>query len=257
MNTPDRTLKQSASDLSETMDSLGFTTHGKTRSGLSYAIEGEFAPVTTFQLPPHTTLIVDPSAFQHRSAAIEVETIGTGFMKDLKRTFAGESFRLQKYSSGHRGGELAIRATSPGLILPVTLKAGETLMANSGAFLAAEESVTLDTKSPGLLKGLVGEGNLFFQKLTGPGTVFVNLGGHVSKRELSAGEKLVVESGNVGMFLDSVDYNIQRVEGLGNILFGQGFYNTTLEGPGTVYIQSMTPALLARELGKFMPPSRS
>ena len=85
-----------------------------------------------------------------------------------------------------------------------------------------------------------GEGYLL-QKVTGPGTVWLDLSGEVVTQELAPGEKLLVHAGHVG--IQSPVGQLRHPDGpaaSSNILFGgEGLYLATLTGPGKVWLQSM------------------
>ena len=78
------------------------------------------------------------------------------------------------------------------------------------------------------------------QKITGPGKIFLEIDGAVVKKELAAGEKMKVDNGYVAAMTENVKLDITTVKGMKNILFGgEGLFLTTLEGPGTVWLQTM------------------
>ena len=55
-----------------------------------------------------------------------------------------------------------------------------------------------------------------------------------------------VDTGCIVGFEDGVDYDIERVRGIGSMLFGgEGLFLATLTGPGTVYLQSLPLSRLA------------
>lgn len=84
------------------------------------------------------------------------------------------------------------------------------------------------------------------QKMTGPGKVFLEIDGSLVKKELKAGEKLKIDNGHLAVMTSGVDLNIETVKGVKNIVFGgEGLFLTTLQGPGTVWIQSMPVSKLA------------
>ena len=84
------------------------------------------------------------------------------------------------------------------------------------------------------------------QKITGPGKVYLEIDGEVVKKELQAGEKLKVDNGYVAAMTSAVKLDITTVPGLKNIVFGgEGLFLTTVEGPGTVWLQSMPISKLA------------
>jgi uncharacterized protein (AIM24 family) len=71
--------------------------------------------------------------------------------------------------------------------------------------------------------------------------------------ELGAGQSLLVHPGHVGVFTDTVSFQITRVPGIANKLFGgDGFHLVSLTGPGTIWLQSMPIAVLATALEPYL-----
>ena len=94
------------------------------------------------------------------------------------------------------------------------------------------------------------------QRVTGPGTVFLDLSGEVVEKTLGAGERLLVHAGHIGMQEPSVGIDIQMMRGFRNVLFGgEGLFLATLTGPGKVWLQSMPILHLAEEIARYMPSS--
>ena len=53
-------------------------------------------------------------------------------------------------------------------------------------------------------------------------------------------ESILVSTGNLAAFSDSVDYDIQGIGGCRRVLFGgEGLFMTKLTGPGRVLLQSL------------------
>ena len=101
--------------------------------------------------------------------------------------------------------------------------------------------------------GFFGGEGFIMQKITGPGKVFLEIDGEVVKKELQAGERLKVDNGYVAAMTQGVNLDITTVSGLKNIMFGgEGLFLTTVEGPGTVYLQSMPISKLQSLL--YVPP---
>jgi len=106
--------------------------------------------------------------------------------------------------------------------------------------------------------GLFGGEGFVMQRLTGPGVVFVEIGGEVVKRELARGEVLKVDPGHIAMMDTEVDFDIEMVKGLGNIfLGGEGLFLAKLTGPGRVWLQTMPLYNLAMSIYQFLPKSSS
>ena len=102
-----------------------------------------------------------------------------------------------------------------------------------------------------------GEG-FILQRVTGPGTVFLDLSGEVVEKTLRPGERLRVHAGHIGMQEPTVDTDIQMVRGFRNVLFGgEGLFLATLTGPGKVWLQSMPVLNLAEEIARHLPGRKS
>ena len=92
------------------------------------------------------------------------------------------------------------------------------------------------------------------QKVTGPGTVFLDLSGEVVEKVLAPGEQLLVHAGHVGMQEPSIEIDIKMMRGFRNVLFGgEGLFLATLTGPGKIWLQSMPIMNLAEEIGRYLP----
>lgn len=84
------------------------------------------------------------------------------------------------------------------------------------------------------------------QKLEGDGMAFVHSGGYVVEKTLAPGEILKIDTGCLVAFTAGVDYDIQFVKGVKNVIFGgEGLFYATLRGPGKVWIQSLPISRLA------------
>ncbi len=187
--------------------------------------------------------------------AVKMETRLTnnkekGFFDKLlsagKRILAGESLFLTFFEGQ---GEVGFAGDFPGRILPIGLS-NEAILAQKDAFLAAigeiDISIALQKRLGGALFG--GEG-LVVEKLSGDGVVFIHAGGDLVTFELEAGESIQVDTGCVVAWDEGVTYDIRLVSGIKTAIFGgEGLFLTTLTGPGTVVVQTMTLAKLRRQL---------
>ena len=68
--------------------------------------------------------------------------------------------------------------------------------------------------------GFFGGEGFILQRLRGDGMAFVHIGGTVVRRELRAGEVLRVDTGCIGAFTASVEYDIERAGNLKSMVFG-------------------------------------
>jgi uncharacterized protein (AIM24 family) len=84
------------------------------------------------------------------------------------------------------------------------------------------------------------------QRLDGDGLAFVHAGGTVVKRELQAGQTLLIDTGCVVAYTQSVQFEIQYVGKIKTALFGgEGLFFAKVTGPGTVWLQSLPFSRLA------------
>ncbi|SCM03992.1 Protein containing DUF124 [Bacillus cytotoxicus] len=91
------------------------------------------------------------------------------------------------------------------------------------------------------------------QKLEGDGLAFMHARGTIYKRELQPGKRLRIDTGCLVAMTKDIHYDIEFVGNVKTALFGgEGLFFTTLEGPGTVWIQSLT---LSRLTGRIESPA--
>lgn len=177
--------------------------------------------------------------------------IGAG----LGRMLAGESLFLTTYTCKSPDGLITFTPEVPGKVIDVKLEAGQSIICQKDSFMCAEESIKLEMHFRKKLgAGLFGGEGFILQKITGPGTAFVEIPGEVRKIELKPAEQIKVDPGHIAMFEPTVEYDISGVKGLKNVLFsGEGLFLATLTGPGTVWLQSLPLSNLARKLARYMP----
>ena len=150
---------------------------------------------------------------------------------------------------------VAFSAPYPGKIIPIDMAAiGGQLICQKDAFLCAalgtKVSITFNQK---LGAGFFGGEGFILQRLEGDGMAFVHAGGTIVKKELN-GERLMVDTGCIVAFSQGIDYDIQRAGGLKSMFFGgEGLFLATLEGQGSVYLQSLPFSRLADRIISHAP----
>lgn len=222
---------------------------------MRYELSGTVMQTLTIALEPGEVIVSQTHQMAWMSDAITMDThTGGGLFAGIKRAFGGGSFFITEYGAEGRG-EVAFAARFPGQILPVKLQPGESLICRKETFLCAERSIELEIALQQRLGAgfFAGEG-FILQRVTGPGTVFLDLSGEVVQKVLRPGERLRVHAGHIGMQEPTVSTDIQMVRGFRNILFGgEGLFLATLEGPGRVWLQSMPILNLAEEIARHLP----
>ncbi len=221
---------------------------------MNYSIEGGSLPALIVKLNAGETIISEAGGRTWSMGPITTESKSGGAMKALGRMFSGESLFMSKYTA-QGPAEIAFTSSFPGRILARELAAGESIICQKSAFLCGTEGLDISVFFQKKLgAGLVGGEGFVMQKITGPGTVFVELDGYTPEYELAAGQQLVCDTGVVAVMDATCQLDVQMVKGVKNMLFGgEGMFDTVVTGPGKVYLQTMTVGKLASLMSPYMP----
>ena len=184
---------------------------------------------------------------------MEMETTGGGIGKMFSKAFSGESM-FQNIYTARGAGMITFGSSFPGKILPVEIMPGRELIVQKNAFLASEAGVELSIHfNKKLGAGFFGGEGFFMQRLSGAGMAFIEIDGELVEYDLAPGQKMVIDTGNVAGFEPTVSIEIQQVPGLKNkFLGGEGLFNTTLTGPGKIWLQTMPISNVAMAIRPFI-----
>jgi len=172
----------------------------------------------------------------------------------LKRVITGESLAMTYYiNTSDVCKKIAFSAEIPGKIISIEIGKEEFLF-QPDAYLCSSPDVDIDIEVTRIKTGLFGGEGFILQKLTGKGIAFVNACGTIEKIELN-NETIKVDTGSLVGFSKSIEYDIEIVKGLKNVLFsGEGITLTKLSGTGIVYIQSMPFKRFANKIYNAIAP---
>ena len=226
---------------------------------IDYKISGEELQCVEIELDPQETVIAEPGSFMMMTEGIEMETMfGNGstqssFMDKLftagKRLLTGESLFMTAYTNtSNQKRQITFAGPYTGKIIPMDLsQLGGKIICQKDSFLCAAKGVEIGIEFQKKLgTGLFGGEGFIMQKLEGDGMAFVHSGGFVVEKNLQQGELIKVDTGCIVGFTGTVDYDIQYVKGVKNVIFGgEGLFYATLRGPGKVWIQSLPISRLA------------
>lgn len=207
------------------------------------------------QLESGERIQAEPGAMVSMSPTIHLETSTRGgVLKGLKRSFlGGESFFMNTFTA-EAPGEVTVAPSLPGDIEAIHLE-GESLMVQSGSFLAADTGIEIDSKWGGAKTFFSKEG-LFLLKCGGTGPLFVSSFGAIHLKELADGERYTVDTGHMVAFDSSVQYSVERSGGWKTtLLSGEGLV-CKLVGPGRFYMQTRSDDAFVSWLSSKLP-SRS
>jgi uncharacterized protein (TIGR00266 family) len=227
---------------------------------IDYKIYGEEIQMVEIELDPQETAIAESGSFMMMDQEIQMSTMfGDGsqanqglFGKLLsagKRILTGESLFMTAFTNAGQGKKkVSFAAPYPGKIIPLDLYLmGGKVVCQKDAFLCAAKGVSVGIEWQRRLgTGLFGGEGFIMQKLEGDGMAFVHAGGIVVEKELQPGEVLKIDTGCVVAYTQNVDFDIEFVRGIKNMVFGgEGLFFATLRGPGKVWVQSLPISRLA------------
>lgn len=222
---------------------------------MRYDISGTVVQTVSIDLAPGETIVSQTHQMAWMSEGIAMNThTGGGLFAGIKRALSGGSLFVTEYTA-EVAGHVAFAPRFPGTIMAVKLQPGQSLICRKETFLCCERSVALEIAFQQRLGAGVFAGEGFIlQRVTGPGTVFLDLSGEVVEKQLAPGERLRVHAGHIGVQEPSVTTDIQMVRGFRNVLFGgEGLFLATLTGPGRIWLQSMPILNLAEEIARHLP----
>ena len=224
---------------------------------MRYKVTGTTMQTVSVDLAQGESLYSQTASMAWMTPSIRMDThTGGGIFAGIRRALAGGGIFITEFTA-EGSGHIAFAPRFPGQIVPVTLTSGQSLICRKETFLCAEKSVELEIAFQQRLGAgfFAGEG-FIMQKVTGPGTVFLDLSGEVVEKTLAPGEQLLVHAGHVGMQEPSIEIDIKMMRGFRNVLFGgEGLFLATLTGPGKIWLQSMPIMNLAEEIGRYLPQS--
>jgi uncharacterized protein (TIGR00266 family) len=227
---------------------------------VDFRIVGAEMQFVEIELDPAEAAVGEAGSMMYMNAGITMDTVfGDGsksqgglFGKLLgagKRLVTGESLFTTVYTNETNAKQtVAFAAPYPGKILPMDLKAlGGTLICQKDAFLCAARGVSLGIAFQQKLSvGFFGGEGFIMQRLDGDGLAFVHAGGTVVKRELTASQTLLIDTGCIVAYTSNVNFEIQYVGKIKTALFGgEGLFFAKVTGPGTVWLQSLPFSRLA------------
>jgi uncharacterized protein (TIGR00266 family) len=226
---------------------------------MDHRVIGTTMPVLEIMLQPGDTIVAEPGELSWISGSVQLRTStmgagASGLMGVLKRAFAGGGLFMTEYSSQGGPGMVAFATKLPGQILPVDITPTSAYLVHRHGFVCATPGIQITVGfQRSLGAGIFGGDGFFLQKLSGQAQAFIELAGEVVIYDLAAGQTLLVHPGHVGMFEQSVNFDISVVPGIANVLFGnQGLFLAKLTGPGRVWLQSLTLPGLAHALAPYL-----
>jgi uncharacterized protein (TIGR00266 family) len=225
-------------------------------------IIGTVMPVLEITLDPGEALFAESGELSWMTSSIVMQTStqfggGGGIGGVFKRAVGGSSIFMTEYSAQGAPGMVAFASRLPGQMFPLDVapQPGSTYMAHRHAFVCANHGVELSIAFQQRLgAGFFGGDGFRLQKISGQGRAWCELSGEIVVYDLQPGEVMRVHPGHVGLFQDTVKFQITTVKGIKNKIFGgDGIFLAEMVGPGRIWLQSLPLQKLAQALGEFSP----
>ena len=223
---------------------------------MEHQIIGEPLPVLICDLHAGETLITEAGAMSWMTDNMVMETTsGGGVGKMFGRMLSGDTLFQNKYTAQGKAGQMGIACRIPGSIRAYEIYPNKPLIVQKGGFLAGTSNIELSIHFKKKLgASLFGGEGFVMQKISGTGTVFIEIDGFAVDYDLEIGEKVIVDTGYVAVMEDTCTMDIVTVPGVKNMLFGgEGVFNTVITGPGRVTLQTMPISNLAGSLIPYIP----
>ena len=209
---------------------------------MQYTIHGELAQVANLTLDNGETCWASKGSIVALDPGLgwSLKMPG-GASGAARRMMSGEGIALTFFSASADGQRATVAANQPGKIIAWNLDDGPVITTR-GSFVAAfGPRVDIDVRvAKRAGAAFFGGAGLFLQRISGTGTVLVHGSGDFIEHDLAEGESLLVSTGSLAAFAESVDYDIQGVAGCRRMAFGgEGIFMTRLTGPGRVLLQTL------------------
>jgi uncharacterized protein (TIGR00266 family) len=225
-------------------------------------IKGSTLPVLEVILDPGEYLISDHGELSWMTSNVQMSQTtqmggqqgGGGLLGGLKRVMSGTSIFLTRYEAVGGQGMIAFAAKMPGRIFPLEVGQPSGFLCHRHAWVCGTPGINATVGfNQGLGGMLFGGEGFILQKLEGQGTAWVELSGEVMTYDLAPGQSLLVHPGHVGVFQDTVNFSMTRIQGIANRFFGaDGHWLCVMTGPGKVWLQSMPLPILAASLQPYL-----
>ena len=223
---------------------------------MNYQIIGEPLPVVICDLDAGETLITEAGAMSWMTENMKMETTsGGGVGKIFGRMMSGETLFQNRYTAQGKAGQMGMASRIPGSIRAYEITPNKSLIVQKGGFLAGTSGIELSIHFKKKIgASLFGGEGIVMQKISGTGTVFIEIDGFAVDYDLEVGEKVIVDTGYAAAMDETCTMDVVTVPGVKNMLFGgEGVFNTVITGPGKVVLQTMPISNLAGSLLPYIP----
>ena len=231
---------------------------------MEHKILGTTMPALEIQLANGETVIAESGELSWMSDAITMKTSMTaaaggnkGIFGAIKRTLTGGTLFLTEYTASGQAGQVTFASKLPGMIVDVNVEPGAGYLVHRHGFIAATPGIQLTPVIQKIGAGIFGGEGFILQKLEGNAKAWVSLSGEMIVMDLAAGQSMRIHPGHVGLFQESVRFEMTTIKGIKNMFFGgDDFFLVRLTGPGRIWLQTLPLPNLAHALIPYLPQAK-
>jgi len=215
-------------------------------------------------LQPNETVRAEAGAMVSMTRNISIEAaaknpneggMGKRLLKGLKRmALGGESFFTNTYTAQNQQGHVSFAPSLCGDMVVHDCQ-GEQLIIQGSSYVAAPDSVTVDTQFQGF-KGFFSGESMFFLTATGHGPVLMNAFGAIETLDLNG--EMIIDTGHLVAFTAGINYTVVKASAgwISSFLSGEGLV-LKMQGQGRIYVQSRNPNEYGSSVGAMLPPRQN
>lgn len=221
---------------------------------MRYDITGGNLPVLKCQLDAGEEIICEAGAMSWMDDCMEMTTSGGGLKKMFGRLLGSEPLFINRYTA-RTAGEIAFSSSFPGSIVAFRVTPDKPVILQKKSFLAMTPGVDSEIFFQRKLgSGFFGGEGFIMNRFTGDGMLFAEIDGSAIEYDIPAGGRKIVDTGYLAAMDGTCSVDIVRVKGAANIfLGGEGLFNTVINGPGHIVLQTMPVSKTAALLYNYMP----
>ncbi|MEW6578433.1 MAG: TIGR00266 family protein [Chloroflexota bacterium] len=189
-------------------------------------------------LAPHEEIRVESGSMVSMTEGMKLKTqMEGGVLRSLTRSIlGGESFFLNVFQAPAQGGQINLAPTMPGDMMILEMH-GESLLVQSGSYVASSLGITIDAKWGGAQTFFASEG-LVMLRARGEGLLILSSYGAIHPIDLAPGQQYTIDTGHLVSFSEGMGFRVRTAGGVrSTLLSGEGLV-VDLTGPGRVYMQT-------------------
>lgn len=210
-------------------------------------------PILEVELENDESIRAEAGSMMFMSSNIDINSndSSTNLPENLTDAVAKDILSKSLFRSIQGKGQIAFAPPGHGGILDIKLS-GNSIYSDGVSFLAATPELVFSIQ--GSLKGMLAGRSLFLQKVTGYGYLYLKYFGSLIEKDLKEGESIIVDTGHLVAYEDSVKFKIQKPrEGKLNHIQAGEWIICKYFGPGKVWLQTRNRAEFAKVMHRYLP----